>query len=105
MRQLHLIKYTDSEGNAKTFRLLEEIQNNCRVLGIVLGIEKATLFEALDKRLTPVEQCEFILSLWLMRGDGEYSATWAGLLQALEDVELGGVARHLREALTLTKVQ
>ena len=101
MKLLHLIKYTDWEGNDKKFRLISEIQNSCRRLGTLLGIAKATL-DGFNKGLTLEEQCEKILDLWITRGDGEYSeysVTWAGLLQAMEDAELGGVAKHLREAL------
>ena len=104
MKLLHLIKYTDSDGNNKMFRLISEIQNSCRRLGTLLGIPKATL-DGFDNSLTLEEQCEKILDLWITKGDGEYSATWAGLLQAMEDAELGGVAKHFREALTLAEVQ
>ena len=104
MRLLHLIKYNDSEGNYKMFRLISEIQNSCRRLGTLLGITKATL-DGFDSSLTLEEQCEKILDLWITRGDGEYSVTWAGLLQAMGDVQLRGVAKNLREALTLAEVQ
>ena len=107
MKLLHLIKYTDSEGNEKNFRLISEIQNSCRHLGILLGIKKATL-DGIDSNLTQEDQCEEILDLWITKGEGEYSVTWAGLLQALKDAELGGAAKHLREVLnmrTLTKKQ
>jgi hypothetical protein len=104
MKLLHLIKYTDSDRNNKMFRLISEIQNSCKRLGTLLGITKATL-DGFDSSLTLEEQCEKILDLWITRGDGEYSVTWAGLLQAMEDAELGGVAKHFREALTLAEVQ
>ena len=104
MNQLQLIKYTDSEGNSRTFRLIEQIQNHCKRLGIRLGIEKATL-DGFDNRPTQEEKCEMILELWMMRGDGEYEVTWAGLLQALEDIQLKGVAEHLRRALTMATVK
>ena len=102
MSQLHFIRYTDSDGNDKVFRTISEIQNKCRRLGIRLGIETAKL-NGIDSSLTAEEQCEEILDLWKTRGDGEYSVTWAGLLQAMEDAELGGVAKHLRKALTMSK--
>ena len=104
MNRLQLIKYTDSEGNSRTFRLIEKIQNHCKRLGIRLGIERATL-DGFDNRLTLEEKCEKILELWMMRGDGEYEVTWDGLLQALEDIQLKGVADHLRRALTMATVK
>ena len=100
IKLLHLIKYSDGEGNDKKFRLISEIQDGCRRLGILLGIARATL-DGFDKSLTLEEQCEKIFGLWITSGGeySEYSVTWAGLLQAMKDAELGGVAKHLREAL------
>ena len=100
VKLLHLIKYTDCQGNDQKFRLISEIQSDCRRLGTLLGIPKATL-DGFDKSLTLEEQCEKILGLWITSGGeySEYSVTWAGLLQAMEDAQLGGVAKHLREAL------
>ena len=104
MKQLHLIRYTDSAGNEKAFRVISEIQKNCRRLGFQLGIEKATL-DGVDSSLALEEQCEEILDLWIRRGDGEYSVTWGGLLEALEHADLGGIAKHLKEALTMAEAQ
>ena len=101
---LQLIKYTDSEGNSRTFRLIEKIQNDWRKLGTRLGIEKATL-DGLDNRLTQEEKCEQILDLWMKRGEGEYEVTWAGLLQALEDIQRKGIANHLQRALTMAALE
>ena len=102
MKLLHLIKYTDSEGNDKKFRFISEIQNSCRRLGTQLGISTATL-DGIDRHLALEDQCEKILHLWITKGEGEYGVTWAGLLQALEDVQLRRIAEHLREALTLAQ--
>ena len=103
MRLLHLIKYTDSEGESRTFHLIMTIQNDCRQLGTQFGIDNAIL-NGIDG--TPVEKCERILDLWMMRGDTkEYKVTWDGLLKALEDLQLKGVAKHLRTALTRQAVK
>ena len=99
MKLLHLIKYTDFEGNDKEFRLIKKIQNNWRELGTLLGIDKATL-DGFDSSLTQKEKCEKIFDLWITKGEGEYSVTWAGVLRALKDAELGGIAKDLSEALT-----
>ena len=100
MKLLHLIKYTDAAGESRTFHLIMKIQNDCRRLGTLLGIDNAIL-NGIDNRLTPEEKCEKILDQWMMRGDSrEYKVSWAGLLQALEDLQLKGVAKHLRLALT-----
>ena len=105
LKLLQLIKYTDSDGNSETFRLIATIQNDCRALGTRLGIEKATI-DGFDRRhITQEEKCENILDLWMKRGDGEYEVTWGGLIQALEDIQLKGVAQELKRALTRAVVR
>ena len=104
MNLLHRIKYTDSEGNSGTFHLIKTIQNDCRSLGTQLGIEEAILY-GLDSKLSREEKCEKILDLWIKRGEGKYEVTWAGLLQALEDIQLKGVAKHLRTVLAMATVK
>ena len=99
MRLLQLIKYTDSKGEKKEFRLIQQIQNDCRNLGTRLGIDEPTLNGIDNSHRNPEQKCRAILDLWMTRDDGKYDVTWAGLLQALEDVQLGRQAKHLREAL------
>ena len=62
-----------------------------------MNIEQPTLegFERSHK--DPVDICNKILGTWLERG-GDH-VTWAGLLQALGDAQLGGIAKQLTEAL------
>ena len=97
---LRLIKYTDSEGKVERFFLIKRIQNDCKRLGGVLGIDEDTLTAFSKKKDDILEVCNDILHEWLKRGEGKYDGTWAGLLQAMNDAELGGVARKLKEALT-----
>ena len=97
---LTLIKYTDSEGKENRFYLIKKIQNACKKLGDVLGIDEDTLTAFSKKKDDISEVCKDILHEWLQRGEGQYAGTWAGLLQAMNDSELGGVARKLKEALT-----
>ena len=104
MKLLQLIKYTDFEGNSGTFRLIETIQNDWRRLGTQLGIETPTL-NGLYSKLSQEEKCEKILDLWMMRREGDYEVTWAGLLQALEDVQLKRAAKDLQTALKMTAVK
>ena len=94
---LSLIKYTDSQGQNKEFRLVTKIQNRCKEVGTHLKIDKPTLkgFECSHKY--PVDICKEILETWLERG-GDH-VTWAGLLQALDDAQLGRAAQKLTEAL------
>lgn len=97
MTLLVLIKYTDCEGNIKRFNLIREIQNDCKDLGTVLGIEEETLNSF--GKISEAEECTFILQKWIQRGKIRYEVTWDGLLEALEDAWLGGIANHLKKAL------
>ena len=100
-RLLTLIKYTDSEGKDQTFDLIKRIQNDCKKLGTVLGIDRETLTAFYETNKPKPEVCEDILDEWLKRGEGDYEGTWDGLLRAMNDAGLGGVAEHLNMALTL----
>ena len=102
MTLLSLIQYTDSEGGIVSFRLIQKIQNRCRDLGTLLGIDKPTL-DNFERNMHHGRErvCVEILSEWITRGEGDYSITWAGLLQALKNIQLKTIADHLEEALTL----
>ena len=104
MKLLSLIKYSDSEGNDKSFRLVEKIQNDCKDVGEQLGIDRETL-NSYDRKsqLDPEDACKDILDEWIKRG--EYEVAWSGLLKALEKAHLGGVAKGLKEALTFSNME
>lgn len=101
MRLLGLIKYTDCVEERR-FGLIRIIQNECKYLGTVLGIDVETL-NSFDKTgVSQAEKCTHILHKWIQRGESDrhYEVTWAGLLEALKDASLGGVAKQLEKALT-----
>ena len=86
-----------------SFHLIREIQNRCRKMGTLLGIDPPTL-QSIEISYTHYGHeriCSEILNEWMTRGEGEYEVTWARLLQALRDAELTGIAKHLENALTL----
>ena len=94
---LSLIKYTDSQGQDKEFRLIKNIQSDCKEVGTHLNIDEPTLEGFGCGHEDPVGICKKILRTWKKRG-GDH-VTWAGLLQALDDAQLGGAAQELTEAL------
>ena len=92
---LDLIKYTNSEGETDIFRPITEIQTHCEDIGIQLGIDGPTI-EGLHKEYkNPVEFCKKIMSKWRDRGE----VTWEKLLNVLDDLQLGGIAKKLKIAL------
>lgn len=101
---LILIKYTNSEGEEDRFYLTTRIQNECKHLGTLLGIDKGTLTAYYEKNKPKPEVCEDILDEWMKRGKrhkGGYDVTWAGLLKAMDDAGLSGVTDTLINALKL----
>ena len=101
IRLLTLIKYTNPEGKEDRFYLTRTIQNDCKYLGTFLGIDKETLTAYSEKIKPKSEVCEDILYEWMKRGEGDYVVTWAGLLKAMDDAGLGGVANQLIRALNM----
>ena len=97
IKLLSLIKYTDSEGEEQTFRLITDVQNKCPDLGTELGIDPATLTGIRSSLGSPSYVCKEILETWIDRG---VDVTWGRLLQALHDMQLGRIEKHLREALS-----
>ena len=96
---LTLIKYTYCVKE-REFRLISKIQNECKYLGTELGIDDETLDSFEKTEVSKLDMCTSILQTWKQRGDSEYEVTWAGLLDALKNAELGGVAKQLERALT-----
>ena len=97
---LQLIKYTDAHGRVHKYYLIQEMQNECMKLGSILGIDRETLV-AFNKKSDRSEFCEAVLSEWMKWGVEGQKVTWGGLLQALEDAQLGGDPYHnLKTALT-----
>ena len=99
MELISFLMYTNSQGQEETLRLINEIQNDCQNLGTHLNIDEPTLEGFKHSHTDPVDICNEILGTWLERG-GDH-VTWAGLLQALNDAQLGGIAQKLTEALDL----
>lgn len=92
---LTLIKYTYCVKE-REFRLISKIQNECKDLGTHLDIDDATLDSLEKTEVSKLDMCTSILRIWKQRGD---KVTWAGLLEALKNAELGGVAKQLETAL------
>ena len=101
IKLLTLIKYPNSEGKEDRFYLTRTIQNNCKNLGTFLGIDKETLTSYSEKSKPKSEVCEDILYEWMKRSEGDYDVTWAGLLRAMDDAGLGGVANQLFRTLNM----
>lgn len=96
MDLLYLIKYPDSQGHKEKLYLINEVQNACHNLGTQLDIDPATLDGLRNRYKDPPDFCKEVLHKWIDQGDG---VSWGRLLQALDDIQLGRIAKHLRKAL------
>jgi len=100
MELMHLLKYRDRDGRLKDFRLLEKIQVHWKDMGILMGIENATLEKFEHKwRGDLKEQCRDVFQTWLTHGSEKYSVKWSGILELLEDVRLREISYQLEEVL------
>lgn len=100
MELMHLLKYRGGDGQLKYFRLLEKVQVHWKDIGILMGIENATLEMFEHKwRGDLKEQCRDVFQTWLRQGSEKYSVKWSGLLELLEDVQLKEIAYELQEIL------
>ena len=96
VKELSLIKYTHTGGEEVSFRLISEVQIHCQDLGAELGIDWTTLKGLKSSHKSPPEFCKEVLQTWIERGE---DVTWGRLLQALTDIQLGGIAKRLRAAI------
>ena len=101
-KMLSHFKYISFEGQEQSVHLIRDIQASCKVLGTILGIDSGTL-KGLDikHRGDMPNFCQDILDTWMMQAPDNYPVTWGGLLDALKDADLKGIAANLEKALEL----
>ena len=79
---------------------MDSIEYKWRTLGELLGLPFSMLESiAAEHRDKPKECCRAILGKWLDNPPPDYPTTWQGLLELLEDSQLGQVVTELREIL------
>ena len=95
-----LIKWKDDQGTTHRFYLLDKISMKWRSLGMLLDLSYSTL-ETLEKeyRNDPTECCRALLSQWLESPPPQYPNTWKGLIELLEDSQLGQIVCELKTTL------
>ena len=84
---------------------MEKIAYEWRTLGEHLGFEYSKLEStAAHHRDNPKECCRAVLGQWLDNPPPDYPITWQGLLELLEDGQLGQVVTELRNVLDKAKL-
>ena len=105
IQQLTLIKWKDDQGQTQRFYLMDSIAYKWRTLGELLGLPFSKLQSlAADHQDKSEECCRAVLGQWLDNPPPDYPTTWQGLLELLEDGQLGQVVTELRNALDKAKL-
>lgn len=106
IRNLTLIKWT-SEGETHRLNIVRSIAPKWREAGILLGIAP-TEVEIISKRYPnePVDCCREAFNKWLEGGGSQtdYKTTWSGVIELLEDLLYGQVAKNLTTALEANEI-
>ena len=106
IQHLGLIKWKDEQGQTQRFYLMDKIAHEWRTLGQLLGLSLSKLQSIGDEyRDKPKECCRAVLGLWLDNPPDEYPITWHGLLELLEDSQLGQVVSDLSDVLDKAKLR
>ena len=105
IQHLALIKWKDDQGQTQRFYLMDKIAYKWRTLGELLGLpfsEQQSL--AAEYRDKPKDCCRAVLGQWLDNPPPDYPTTCQGLLELLEDSQLGQVVTELRNVLDKAKL-
>ena len=103
-RFLDLIKWEDENGVKRELRIYSKIGHKWRQVATQLGFEPGEI-ELIDADYRTGYICiTIVLGRWFenaknLPNAGRYSKSWQGLINLLEDTELGEVAEELKRAL------
>ena len=104
-RHLKLIQWRDERGETQKFNLMERISFKWRDIGeLLLSFQHLDCIagEHCDKH---IDCCQTVLHHWLENPPEEYPITWRGLIELLQDSELGQVVAELKNALSKSNVK
>ena len=94
---LKLIKWRNSQGEVKRFRLITSIMNKWRDVGDM--VVHSQQLDVWSKKMDDKDCCRAMLLYWLVNPPSKYPVTWEGLYELLEDCELSEIARELKMAV------
>ena len=97
LKHLILLKWTDNQGQAQRFYLMDKIKDKWHTFGSMLGLNVKSL--TAQHQGNAEDCCRTVLDQWLDNPPPDYPATWQGLLDLLEDSQLGQVVTDLRTIL------
>ena len=99
-RSLILIRWRDDQGRTQRFYLMENISYKWRTIGELIGLSFSKLEGlAMEHHDKPEQCCRSVLGCWLENPPPRYPTMWQGLIELLEDSQLGEIVSQLRTAL------
>ena len=100
-----LIKWIDNNGDKKELRTYHKIAHKWRQIATRLGFELGEIESIEDNHLTNDSRITAVLKRWFENAKNLvnasiYPKSWQGLINLLEDTELGETAKELKSALS-----
>ena len=85
---------------------MDNISSHWRDIGELIGLSVSNLKNiATEHQDKPLECCRAVLCHWLENPPKDYPITWRGLLELLEDCQLGQVVSELKNVLSKSNVK
>ena len=100
-----LIKWEDENGVQRELRIYSKIAHRWRQIATRLGFELGEIESVEENHHRNESRITAVLRRWFenarsLRNAGRYPKSWQGLINLLEDAELGEVAEELKKALS-----
>ena len=100
-----LIKWEDENGVQREFRIYSKIAHKWRQIATRLGFELGKIKSIKKNDYEDDSRITTVLRRWFenarsLPNSGRYPKSWQGLINLLEDAELGEVAEELKKALS-----
>ena len=98
MKSLTKIRWTDSKMQIHEMHLIEIISPHWKKASDLLGLNPSHTRRIEMNHHSVVDCCREVMAQWLSAADEayNYSKTWEGLYQLLQDMELSTIAENLR---------
>ena len=102
---MDLIKWEDENGVIKELRIYSKIAHKWRQIGTQLGFELGEIESIRKNNPFDSDRVTVVLGRWFdnaknLPNASRHPKSWQGLINLLEDVELGEVAKELKRALS-----
>ena len=101
-RFMDLIKWEDENGRKRELRIYSKIEHKWRQIATQLGYEPGGIESIEENHNRNYSRITAVFGHWFenARNLSTYPKSWQGLINLLEDTELGEIAEELKVALS-----